>query len=85
MNKTTTLKGYRADFLGSILILKNEDNTIVLENKTFMVKLDLFRILRIDIKNGFSDEELYALIKKSMEIGLDGINSISFLKWRDIW
>lgn len=84
MNKTT-LKGYRADFLGSILILKNEDNTIVLENKTFMVKLDLFRILRIDIKNGFSDEELYALIKKSMEIGLDGINSISFLKWRDIW
>jgi len=85
MNKTTTLKGYRADFLGSILILKNEGNTIVLENKTFMVKLDLFRFLRMDIRNSFSDEELYALIEKSMKIGIDEINSISFLKWRDIW
>jgi hypothetical protein len=50
-----------------------------------MVKLDLFRFLRMDIRNSFSDEELYALIEKSMKIGIDEINSISFLKWRDIW
>lgn len=83
MNKNK-LKGYRADFLGSILILKNEGNIIILENKTFMINLDLFRILRIDIKNNLSNTELYELIKKSMRIGVNELNSISFLKWRYI-
>ena len=49
-----------------------------------MINLDLFRILRIDIKNNLSNTELYELIKKSMRIGVNELNSISFLKWRYI-
>lgn len=84
MEDSIIIKKYRTEFLGSVLILKFENNTIILENRTLRYQEKLSRILRDDIKKTKSPKEQYILLLKAASSSRQELDNVSFLIWQEM-
>lgn len=84
MQDSIIIKKYRTEFLGSILILKFENNTIILENRTLRYQEKISRILRDNIKKTKSPKEQYILLLKAASANCQELDNVSFLIWQEM-
>jgi len=84
MQDSIIIKKYRTEFLGSVLILKFEDNTIILENRTLRYQEKFSRILRDNIKKTKSPKEQYILLLKAASSNCQELDNVSFLIWQEM-
>jgi hypothetical protein len=84
MNDSNIVKKYRTKFLGSVYILIYENNTIILENRTFRCRENLSRILLQSIKNEKSSKEQYEILLKAINTNCQELDKISFLIWQQM-